>query len=78
MPEAWLGSALARIPGSAAATGRSAKFAESRRMPATLRPLALLAELPLIDNRKQHVYMTRATAGGDGATGPQPEREQLA
>lgn len=29
-------------------------------------------------NRKQYVYTTRVHAGGDGASGPYPEREQPA
>lgn len=64
--------------GGPAATERSAKIAERRRMSAaTPRPLAVKAELPLIDTRKQYVHMTRVAAGGDGAMGPQPEREPV-
>jgi hypothetical protein len=33
-------------------------------------------ELPTAtDNRKHNVYKTRVNAGGDGASGPHPERE---
>jgi hypothetical protein len=38
------------------------------------RSLAAMAGLP-IDNRKQYVHKTRVNAGGDGASGPHPERE---
>jgi hypothetical protein len=66
----------ALIPGSAvAAAARTAGFAVPRRVPAMARPLALKAELPHVDNRKQYVHMTRVNAGGDGASGPHPERE---
>jgi hypothetical protein len=44
-------------------------------MPAITRPFAALGGLSLADNRK-YVHMTRVNAGGDGASGPQPEREQ--
>lgn len=61
-----------------AATERSVKIAERRRMSAaTQRPLAVQAELPLVDTRKHYVHMTRVAAGGDGAMGPHPEREPV-
>lgn len=64
------------IPGSAIVPApRTAQFADARRTPAIERPLAVKVELPLVDNRKQHVHMTRVNAGGDGASGPHPERE---
>ncbi|HWG00909.1 MAG TPA: hypothetical protein VG164_03540 [Trebonia sp.] len=66
----------ASIPGSAfAAAAPAAVFAVSRRVPAMTRPLAVKAELPLVDNRNQYVHMTRVNAGGEGALGPHPERE---
>jgi hypothetical protein len=66
----------ALIPGSAVvAAAPTASFAVPRRVPAMTRPLAVKAELPLVDNRKQYVHMTRVNAGGDGASGPHPERE---
>jgi len=34
----------------------------------------MAADLP-IDTRKQNVHKTRVNAGGDGASGPHPERE---
>ncbi|MGH3166083.1 MAG: hypothetical protein ACRDN0_09345 [Trebonia sp.] len=64
------------IPGSAIVpTTRAAGFAAAPQTSATKRPLAVKAELPLVDNRKQYVHMTRVNAGGDGASGPHPERE---
>ena len=71
-----LGHVQTPIPGSAIVTGpRAAKFADPRPMQASERLLAVKAELPLVDNRKQYVHMTRVNAGGDGASGPHPERE---
>ena len=68
--------APALIPGSAViAASRAAVFTTPRREPANKRPLGVKAELPLVDNRKQYVHMTRVNAGGDGASGPHPERE---
>ena len=38
--------------------------------------VALATGLPTAtDNRKHNVYKTRVNAGGDGASGPHPERE---
>jgi hypothetical protein len=54
---------------------RMAEFADARPTPAIERPLGVTAELPLVDNRKQYVHMTRVNAGGDGASGPHPERD---
>jgi hypothetical protein len=65
----------AQIPGSAVVMARVAEFAVTPRTPAIERPLAVMAELPLVDNRKQNVHTTRVHAGGDGASGPHPERE---
>jgi hypothetical protein len=64
----------AQIPGSAAVWARSVKIAGPRRTEAIRRPLAVTAELPLVENRK-YVHKTRVNAGGDGAMGPHPERE---
>jgi hypothetical protein len=63
------------IPGSAVIPTRAAELATQRRILAVARPLAVKAELPLVDNRKQYVHKTRVNAGGDGASGPHPERE---
>jgi len=65
----------APIPGSAAVPARAAKIAGPRGTKAIRRPLAVPAELPLVENRTQYVHMTRVNAGGDGAMGPHPERE---
>jgi hypothetical protein len=52
----------------------STRFIASRRVPA-MQPAALMAA-PLPTNvRKQNVHKTRVNAGGDGASGPHPERE---
>lgn len=42
---------------------------------AMARPLAATAAGLPIDIRKQHVHKTRVNVGGDGASGPHPERE---
>jgi hypothetical protein len=63
------------VPFAAAADARLAAF---RQVPAmTQKQLAVLATmLPTAnDNRKHNVYKTRVNAGGDGASGPHPERE---
>jgi hypothetical protein len=65
----------AQIPGSAAVLAGAAKVAGPRAAVAIRRPFAVVAELPLVDNRKQYVHKTRVNAGGDGAMGPHPERE---
>ena len=61
------------IPGSSVVP--VPRCADAARMPAIERPHAVKAGLPLVDNRKQYVHMTRVNAGGDGASGPHPERE---
>jgi hypothetical protein len=76
MSGAGLSHVQTLIPGSAIVpTARVAAFAPARRTPAIERPLGVKVELPLLDNRKQYVHMTRVNAGGDGASGPHPERE---
>lgn len=66
--------ALTQLPGSAVAAPRP-RFAASWQVPAMVQPLALMvAGLP-VDIRKQYVHKTRVNAGGDGASGPHPERE---
>jgi hypothetical protein len=52
----------------------STRFVASRRVPA-MQPTALMAAALLTDVRKQNVHKTRVNAGGDGASGPHPERE---
>jgi hypothetical protein len=66
--------ALPLIPGSAVVTPPT-RFAASRPTPATMQPLAVQALALQIDVRKQYVHKTRVNAGGDGASGPHPERE---
>jgi hypothetical protein len=42
----------------------------------TAQPALKAAELPTAaTSRKQYVHQTRVNAGGDGASGPHPERE---
>jgi hypothetical protein len=61
-----------------AAKGADARLAAFRQIPAmTAKQLvAPVTGLPTaISNRKHTVYKTRVNAGGDGASGPHPERE---
>lgn len=61
-----------------AAKGAEARLAAFRQIPAmTAKQLVAPATgLPTaIQNRKHSVYKTRVNAGGDGASGPHPERE---
>lgn len=58
-----------------AADMTSTRFVAPRRVPATAQPVALMASGLPIDVRKQYVHKTRVNAGGDGASGPHPERE---
>jgi hypothetical protein len=51
------------------------RFTASRRIPAMVKPLAVMAASLPVDIRKQYVHKTRVNAGGDGASGPHPERE---
>jgi hypothetical protein len=65
-------------PNPAPAMGATdARLAAFRQIPAmTKRTAALAAVLPTAtDIRKQYVHKTRVNAGGDGASGPHPERE---
>jgi len=52
----------------------SPRFVASRRVPA-MQPAAFMAAALPTDVRKQNVHKTRVNAGGDGASGPHPERE---
>jgi hypothetical protein len=52
----------------------STRFVASRRVPA-MQPAVLMAAALPTDVRKQYVHKTRVNAGGDGASGPHPERE---
>jgi len=61
-----------------AAKGTEARLGAFRQIPAlTTKQLPAMATgLPsATQNRKHNVYKTRVNAGGDGASGPHPERE---
>ena len=64
------------VPVAVAADARLAAF---RQIPAMTQKQLVVAPatgLPTAtDNRKHNVYKTRVNAGGDGASGPHPERE---
>ena len=49
-------------------------FVTPRRAAVLAQSLVMANGLP-IDVRKQYVHKTRVNAGGDGASGPHPERE---
>ena len=70
---AGVNHALPLIPDSAVAMP-CMRFVASRRIAATTPPLSVIGGLPT-DTRKQYVHKTRVNAGGDGASGPHPERE---
>jgi aconitase B len=74
------GASHVRMPNPvpAAFKGAEARLAAFRQIPAmAAEQLAAKATgLPAaIQNRKHNVYKTRVNAGGDGASGPHPERE---
>jgi hypothetical protein len=50
-------------------------FVTPRHAAVVAQSLAVMANGLPIDNRKQYVHKTRVNAGGDGASGPHPERE---
>jgi hypothetical protein len=52
----------------------SARFVAPRRVPAMQPTAVMAAALPTVV-RTQNVHKTRVNAGGDGASGPHPERE---
>jgi hypothetical protein len=61
-----------------AALAADARLAALRQIPAMTQKqlVAMATVLPTAnDNRKHNVYKTRVNAGGDGASGPHPERE---
>jgi hypothetical protein len=74
-----VGTSHVRMPNPVPAVkGTAARLAAFRQIPAmTAKQLAAQATgLPTaIQNRKHSVYKTRVNAGGDGASGPHPERE---
>jgi hypothetical protein len=74
------GTSHVRMPNPvpAAARGAQARLAASWQIPAmaTKQLAAQATGLPTAtQNRKHTVYKTRVNAGGDGASGPHPERE---
>ncbi|MGD0702466.1 MAG: hypothetical protein ABSA02_21610 [Trebonia sp.] len=74
-----VGTTHVRMPNPVpAAKGAEARLAAFRQIPAmTAKQLVAPATgLPTaVQNRKHSVYKTRVNAGGDGASGPHPERE---
>jgi hypothetical protein len=71
---AGVNHALTQFPVPAVGTP-NARLVASRRAPAMARPAALMAAALPTNVRKQYVHKTRVNAGGDGASGPHPERE---
>ena len=64
------------VPVVLAADARLAAFGQIPAMTQKQLEVAPAAGLlTATDNRKQNVYKTRVNAGGDGASGPHPERE---
>ena len=63
------------VPVAEATDARLAAFGQIPAM--TQKQLVAQATLlpTAIENRKHNVYKTRVNAGGDGASGPHPERE---
>ena len=63
------------LPVAVAADARLAAFGQIPAM-TQKQVVAMPTGLPTAtDNRKHNVYKTRVNAGGDGASGPHPERE---
>ena len=73
-PSTGVNHALGLLPVTATGTP-NARFIASRRVPAMAQPVAVMAAALPTDVRKQYVHKTRVNAGGDGASGPHPERE---
>jgi hypothetical protein len=67
------------VPVAMATGARLAAFRQIPAMSPAMTQKQLVAEATLLptanDNRKHDVYKTRVNAGGDGASGPHPERE---
>ena len=61
------------------AVATDARLAAFRQIPAMTKRTAALAAVPptATDIRKQYSHKTRVNAGGDGASGPHPEREPV-
>ena len=71
---AGVNHALPLIPGSAVVTPPTYLIASARTL-AMMQAFAVEALALPTDVRKQYVHKTRVNAGGDGASGPHPERE---
>jgi hypothetical protein len=77
LPSSFGYSAVATMTVAAGALGVNGATGTSGTLAAKARHQAPTAGLPTIDNRKQFVQMkTRVNVDGDGARGPEPEREQ--
>ena len=64
------------VPVALATDARLAAFGQIPAMTQKQLVVAMATMLPTAtDIRKQNVYKTRVNAGGDGASGPHPERE---
>jgi hypothetical protein len=63
------------VPVVLAADARLAAFGQIPAMTQKQLEVAPAAGLLTATNRKHNVYKTRVNAGGDGASGPHPERE---
>jgi len=63
------------VPVVLAADARLAAFGQIPAMTQKQLEVAPATGLLTANNRKHNVYKTRVNAGGDGASGPHPERE---
>ena len=63
------------VPVAVAADARLAAFGQIPAMTQKQLEVAPATGLLTATNRKHNVYKTRVNAGGDGASGPHPERE---
>ena len=63
------------VPVVLAADARLAAFGQIPAMTQKQLEVAPATGLLTATNRKHNVYKTRVNAGGDGASGPHPERE---
>jgi hypothetical protein len=63
------------VPVVLAADARLAAFGQIPAMTQKQLEVAPVTGLLTATNRKHNVYKTRVNAGGDGASGPHPERE---
>ena len=63
------------VPVAVATDARLAAFGQIPAMTQKQLEVAPATGLLTANNRKHNVYKTRVNAGGDGASGPHPERE---